>query len=473
MTVPGKRNRTRFVAVLTTAVLTLAGCAKRPPPPPVMPPLRVEVGYALGNPVDPPAPAGGAAGGVSLLLRLQGYAAGASAAAPGESLAARGGLVISSANEPLATAPPTVEAVRLITDMSLLPAPAGRGAAPLVNRTAPLPAGCTTTVSFVAAGGGGRAGGDPVVTVGIIPPSAAGQDRPRLVIGAAGAPSEESSPAAAQPESGDRSLLLDWPLPTPAGEFALYFPADPRRGLRLPTVWRFQVSDVTGDAEAARASAQVLKDLSAKPPSTRTPRGQLLATALAPSGGPSDVRNALLAVSAEVRGEVSSEAALLLDDQALTASAASIAQALAAAPPEADTAYLGWVVDRALLAGLAKLAAGGEFPPAVSAMLSARFGEAGRDPGALGELAAASPSRADFETRVQAENLILLDDASPASRVRAFEWLSSRNEAPQGYNPLGSSAERRAAIDAHLQSLTRQPETNPATRPSSQPARQP
>jgi hypothetical protein len=106
-------------------------------------------------------------------------------------------------------------------------------------------------------------------------------------------------------------------------------------------------------------------------------------------------------------------------------------------------------------------------------MLSARFGEAGRDPGSLGELAAASPSRADFETRVLAENLLLLDDASPASRVRAFEWLSSRNGAPQGYNPLGNPAERRAAIDAHLQSLTRQPETNPATQPSSQPARSP
>jgi hypothetical protein len=388
-------------------------------------------------------------------------------------LAASGGLVISSANEPLATASQNVEAVRLIKDMSLLPAPVRRGAAPLVNTTSPLPAGCTTTVTFVAAADGGRGGSDPVVTVGIISPSAAGGDRPRLVISAAGAPPEEPSTGAALPEAGDRSLLLDWPLATPTGEFALYFPADRRRGVRLPTVWRFLVSDASGDADAARASAQVLKDLSSKPQSTHKPRGQLLATALAPSGGPSDVRNALLAVSAEVRGEVSSEAALLLEDNALTASSAHIAEALAAAPAEADTSYLGWVVDRALLAGLAKLASGGEFPPAVAAMLSARFGEAGRDPGSLGELAAASGSRADFETRVRAENLILLDDASPAARVRAFEWLSSRNDAPQGYNPLGSSAGRRAAIDAHLQSLARPPGTNPATLPSSQPARQP
>jgi hypothetical protein len=472
MTVSGKSTRTRFTAFLTSAALILASCARRSPPRPIMPPLRAEVAYALGSPVDAPAPAG-AAGGVSLLLRLQGYAAGAPAAAPGESLAARGGLVISAANEPLATASQSIESVRLITDMSQLPAPAGRGATPLVAET-PLPAGCTTTVSFVAASGGGRGGGDPFVRVGIISASAAaGQGRPRLVISAAGAPPEETAAGAAPPEPGERSLLLDWPLATPTGEFALYFPADRRRGLRLPTVWRFRLSDATGDAAATQASAQVLSDLSAKPQSTRRPRGQVLAAALTPSGGPPDVRNALLAVSAEGRGEVCAEAALLLEDKPLTDTAAHIAEALASAPPEADTSYLGWVVDRALLAGLAKLASGGEFPPAVSAMLSARFGEAGRDPGSLGDLAAASASRADFETRVRAENLILLDDASPASRVRAFEWLSSRNEAPQGYNPLGSSAERRAAVDAHLQSLTRQPETNPATLPSSQPARQP
>ena len=472
MTVPSRRARIRLAALLTGATLTLAGCAKRSQPAPILPPLRAEVGYALGSPVDPPAPAG-AAGGASLLLRLQGYAARASADVPGESLAAGGGLVINSANEPVATASPSVEWVQLIKDMALLPAPVGRGAAGRVDRTAPLPAGCTTTVSFVAHRAGNGAGGDPVVRVGIISPSAAGQDRPRLVISAPGAPPEESSTGPALPETGDRSLLLDWPLDTPTGEFALYFPADRRRGLRLPTVWRFVVSDATGDAEAERASAQILKDLSAKPPSTHRSRGQLLATALAPSGRPSDARGALLAVSAEVRGEVSSEAALLMDENAVAASSAQIAEALAAAPAEADTDYLGWVVDRTLLAGLAKLASGGEFPPAVAAMLSARFGEAGRDPGALGELAAASPSRADFETRVRAENLILLDDASPASRVRAFEWLSGRNEAPQSYNPLGDPAERRAAVDAYLQSLTRPPETNPATLPSSQPARQP
>jgi hypothetical protein len=472
MTVPSKRLRTRFTALLTSAALILASCARRSPPAPKMPPLRAEVGYALGSLVDPPAPAG-APGGISLLLRLQGYAASGSAAAPGKSLAARGGLVISVANEPLATAPLTVEAVRLITDMSQLPAPVGPGPAAAVTETVPLPAGCTTTVSFVAAAGGAHAGGDAFVRVGIISPAAAGQDRPRLVISAAGAPLDDTATGAVPPATGDRSLLLDWPLATSTGEFALYFPADRRRGLRLPTVWRFLISDAAGDAEAARASAQVLKDLSAKPQSAHRPRGQLLAAVLAPSGAPSDVRNALLAVSAEVRGEASSEAAILLEDKALTASAAQIADALAAAPPEADTSYLGWVVDRALLAGLAKLASGGEFPPAVAAMLSARFGEAGRDPGSLGELAAGSPSRPDFETRVRAENLILLDDASPSSRVRAFEWLSSRNEAPQGYNPLASSAERRAAVDAHLQSLTRQPDTNPATQPSTQPARQP
>lgn len=473
MVAPGRHGATNRLAVLLTSIaaLAVAGCARRSPPAPMRPPLRAEIGYALGSPVDPPVP-GGAAGGVPLVLRLEGYATGTSASLPGESLAAGGGLVISSANEPLATAPPAVEAVRLVKDTSVLPAPAGRGGASLFRTTVPLPEGCTTTVSFFEAAGGPRPGSHPVLRVGIVSPAAAGRDRPRLVVSAAAAESEDRTSETATRETGDPSLLmLDWPAAGPTGEFALYFPADRRRGIRVPTVWRFVVSDGSDDAGATRAAAQILADLSAAPRSTPPARGALLATALAPSAAPPDLRGALLAVSAEVRGEVSSEAALLLDDEGLTAAAAHIAEALAAAPPDSDTSYLGWVVDQALLAGLAKLASGGEFPPEVGAMLSARFGEAGRDPGSLGELAASSPSRADFDTRVRAENLILLDDASVSSRVRAFEWMASRNDAPNGYNPFAAPAERRAAIDAHLQSLTRQPETNPATHPSTEPAR--
>jgi hypothetical protein len=100
-------------------------------------------------------------------------------------------------------------------------------------------------------------------------------------------------------------------------------------------------------------------------------------------------------------------------------------------------------------------------------MLSARYGEVGRDAGGLAELAAASASRADFVARVRAENVILLDDASPASRVRAFEWTSRQDAkgALKGYDPLGPTPQRRQAIDNYLQSLTAPPQaTQPTAR---------
>jgi hypothetical protein len=164
----------------------------------------------------------------------------------------------------------------------------------------------------------------------------------------------------------------------------------------------------------------------------------------------------------DLHADVTLEASLLLGDNDLPPLATAVAGALGAAPADAEAAQLAWLADRATLAALAKPPGGGEVAPAVRAMLSARFGEVGRDAGALAELAAASPSRADFDARVRAENVILLDDASPAARVRAFEWASRRDAkgALKGYEPMAPPSQRRQAIENYLQSLT------PATRPA-------
>jgi hypothetical protein len=57
-------------------------------------------------------------------------------------------------------------------------------------------------------------------------------------------------------------------------------------------------------------------------------------------------------------------------------------------------------------------------------------------------------SRAELAVRLWNENRILLEDASPASRVRAFDWLALRGLAPAGFDPLAPLAERRAALEA-------------------------
>jgi hypothetical protein len=486
--------------VLLAATL-VSGCAARRPAPKAVPPaVRAAVGYTLGSPVDPSVAANAVAaaagaGGDALVLWLEGYGLRKPPTDAGEPLAARGELVIDSVNEPFATAPPAAEAVRLVVDPAALPPPPDVPDAVTTLR-APLPPGCTAVVTFAPASG--SAAGQTLLRVGVVAPAAggAGPNRPRLLVtGQSAAPKDEpvtgDEPAVPGERGRERTLVLDWPLPDTAGEFALLFPgqAPPaandtsgRRRKRQPkkvaappaTVWRVRLEPAAGDAEAVQAAAHILAGLRTPAQAPPITRGALLSAVLAPpaAGGDASLRRALLSVCGEAGSDLASEAALLLEGKPLASTSEQVAASLAAAPADADTVQLGWLTDRAALAALAKLETGNALPPAGAAMLSARYGEIGRDVGALAELAAASATRADFDTRVRAENLILLDDASPASRVRAFEWMARRNEAPPKYDPLGPSAERRRAIDEYLQGLATAA-TQPRTQPATQAAREP
>lgn len=58
---------------------------------------------------------------------------------------------------------------------------------------------------------------------------------------------------------------------------------------------------------------------------------------------------------------------------------------------------------------------------------------------------------ADLRQRLLLENSIYLEDISPAARARAFDWLAVQGQAPQGYDPLASLAERRRVLNQILQ----------------------
>ncbi|GJM22630.1 MAG: hypothetical protein DHS20C15_25450 [Planctomycetota bacterium] len=51
-----------------------------------------------------------------------------------------------------------------------------------------------------------------------------------------------------------------------------------------------------------------------------------------------------------------------------------------------------------------------------------------------------------LESFLRRENMLLLEDNRASARLRAFEWLHRRGLAPEGYDPLATSAERRAAL---------------------------
>ncbi|MEM8709867.1 MAG: hypothetical protein AAGG01_02860 [Planctomycetota bacterium] len=52
-----------------------------------------------------------------------------------------------------------------------------------------------------------------------------------------------------------------------------------------------------------------------------------------------------------------------------------------------------------------------------------------------------------FEARLDTEQRYFLEDASPAARLRAFDWLVERGADLGSYDPLGERAERRAALE--------------------------
>lgn len=107
---------------------------------------------------------------------------------------------------------------------------------------------------------------------------------------------------------------------------------------------------------------------------------------------------------------------------------------------------LGWLMDYAAIRLCAERAAAGPLSPEMTSVLTMHLGEPARNPASLGDLINGVSSREELQTRVLVENMIYLEDSSPAARVRAFDFLSARGKAPAGYNPLGTPRERRDAL---------------------------
>jgi len=107
-----------------------------------------------------------------------------------------------------------------------------------------------------------------------------------------------------------------------------------------------------------------------------------------------------------------------------------------------------------------------KLPPELAGVLARETGEAGRNIGWFEELTRVE-SRDHFESRLIAENFTYLQDASPAARVRAYDWLRARGRAPAKYDPLGPAKDRAAAIEAAVSEAARAAaESVPATQPA-------
>ncbi|MBX3377811.1 MAG: hypothetical protein KF678_12505 [Phycisphaeraceae bacterium] len=240
-----------------------------------------------------------------------------------------------------------------------------------------------------------------------------------------------------------QTIQVPWPLPERDGTFQLAVPGID--GSSRPSIWRL-TSRAPSDDEQAEARA-IASSLTPAAPSNA--QAAALSASLRHAMTAHEARRALAFAALDAAAAVTSEAAVLASDAAILKLASSGAEALSAD----RIADAGWTLDRSTITVLGRLHGENSLDRALAGALSARFGEVGRDVGTLARLAAASGTHSDFESRLKAEHLIYLDDSSPSARVRAFDWLNARGEAPSGFDPLGSLPDRRESLDRHMDAI--------------------
>ena len=106
-----------------------------------------------------------------------------------------------------------------------------------------------------------------------------------------------------------------------------------------------------------------------------------------------------------------------------------------------------WSIERGAWSLLVERSLGSALTPGDASLLLRHGGEVGRFPTLLEGALGAARDTTEFYTYLETENRVFLRDASPAARVRAFDWLSARNLAPEGFNPLGTRGARRIVLD--------------------------
>jgi hypothetical protein len=219
-----------------------------------------------------------------------------------------------------------------------------------------------------------------------------------------------------------------------------------------------------GALARCHADLQSAAEAAAKQPSIAAVEGSAWAgydSALKALWQPATRRAALVFLASQTSAHICEDTALVADDATLEKLANNIAGQAAATTEPHTSAALEWLLDRAafnLLVLSDAPPAGGAgngttsapLPPELVAVLTVYAGEPARHGGSLDDIAHEATSRKDLENRLTAENLVFLTDSSPASRVRAFDWLKARGLAPAGYDPLGPEKQRREAMDRAL-----------------------
>jgi hypothetical protein len=158
------------------------------------------------------------------------------------------------------------------------------------------------------------------------------------------------------------------------------------------------------------------------------------------------VRRGLYSLAVATGARTSEALAIEVDDHTLAPIASAVAAALGSATHVSKPAEMGLCVERATLTACRQSLLTDPVPDDLPAALEWRGGAALRLlPSLAGELDKAR-TLDELESQIEALNIQLLLDASPTVRARAARWLGSRLSL-EGYSPIASSEERRAAVE--------------------------
>jgi hypothetical protein len=171
----------------------------------------------------------------------------------------------------------------------------------------------------------------------------------------------------------------------------------------------------------------------------------LPAIAAARSGleNPLNRRASLVFLGDQTGAQVLPDLALVADEAVL----AGLVARLGDLSTTTDRQALGWRLDLAALEVLRDMQAAARFPRELAAVLLSHTGQAGRNASSMAEILNGLSDREELQRRLVAENTQYLEDSSPAARIRAYDWLSARQKAPPGYDPLAPSRQRRDALE--------------------------
>ncbi|HEY1271736.1 MAG TPA: hypothetical protein VH518_23565 [Tepidisphaeraceae bacterium] len=280
-----------------------------------------------------------------------------------------------------------------------------------------------------------------------------------------GASTRPSSPAA--PVFQRETVLMDdIPLEAGALQAILLVPFRFEQSRTQAVAFLIDVAPGSPDPAHVQAVQQCVADLqksaatAAKRPEIallRTDDYSGLETATQALARPQTRRAALVYLTTQSHAPICGDVVLACDDDVLAALADRVTRQVAAsgsAAPSRSPESFGWTLDVATLGMLTELDNNNKLPAELSAVLARHCGEVGRHASSMEEVIKGVGTRKDLENRLIAENLIFLEDNSPASRVRAYDWLRAMNRAPEGYDPLGPDKQRRQALDKALSTPT-------------------